>query len=93
MKGLTEGRIVHYVLQEGPNAGKHRPAIVTEVKDPKAEVVLHWCNLTVFGIPGDFDQTGLSGIYRPGNTFNVVATDWESPIHLPGTWHWPEQVD
>jgi len=31
MEGLTEGRIVHYVLSEGRNKGEHRPAIVVRV--------------------------------------------------------------
>ncbi len=39
MDGLTEGRIVHYVM---PN-GKHRPAVVVEVWDGKGAV-----NLQVF---------------------------------------------
>lgn len=31
MEGLTEGRIVHYVLPDGSYAGEHRPAIVVKV--------------------------------------------------------------
>ena len=31
MEGLTEGRIVHYVLTEGRYPGEHRAAVVVKV--------------------------------------------------------------
>lgn len=31
MEGLTEGRMVHFVLPDGNNTGEHRPAIVVKV--------------------------------------------------------------
>ena len=51
MKGLTVGRIVHYVAYGTPGgeyqAGAHRAAIVTEVKDP-----IGICVLAVFNPTG-----------------------------------------
>lgn len=47
MDGLTEGRIVHYVM---PN-GNHRPAIVVKVwRIPTSPGM---CNMMVFADPGD----------------------------------------
>jgi hypothetical protein len=46
MQGLTEGRIVHFVL---PGTDKHRAAIVVNVQDKEKAV----CDLFVFSMPQD----------------------------------------
>lgn len=44
MEGLTEGRIVHYVLPDGNHEGEHRPAIIVKVWNKTTGYV----NLQVF---------------------------------------------
>lgn len=84
MEGLTEGRIVHYVLQNGRNQGSHRPAIV--VRDWKQENGL--VQLQVFtDARNDFEfgQDGHDGLL------------WATSVHYSesqelGTWHWIEKA-
>lgn len=91
MNGLTEGRIVHYVL---PN-GEHRPAIVVKVwrvlvGDPN--VLLHeeppengCCNLQVFmdaDAEGKYNDQMLPVSWRT----SVLHSDNKEPE----TWHWIE---
>lgn len=40
MPPVTVGRIVHYVLASGPNAGVHRPAIVVNHDNDVVELTL-----------------------------------------------------
>jgi hypothetical protein len=84
MAGLTEGRIVHYVLQDG----SHRPAIV----------VRNWrtpggcCNLQVF-LDGedDFGAAGLGGQeMEKGRAWRTSVLYSAKP--QPHTWHWPEKT-
>ena len=89
MDGLTEGRIVHYVLDEGRSKGEHRPAIVVKVWRPgeaNYPPEKGVCNLQVFTDFGnDFpkDHDGYGG--------QVWATSVEfSEDKEPGTWHWIE---
>lgn len=81
--GLTEGRMVHYVLPRHakPNVvGEHRPATVVKVWDKEAGT----CNLMVF-VDGTNDW--------PEYTGPVWATSVRySDLHEEGTWHWMEQV-
>jgi hypothetical protein len=86
MDGLTEGRIVHYVM---PN-GKHRPAIITKVwrvpDSPGPEPILKtpengMSNMMVFADPGD-DGGG------PQYSTSVIYA--EEP--LVNTWHWIEKA-
>lgn len=94
MDGLTEGRIVHYVLEDGRSKGQHRPAIV--VRDWKQENGL--CQLQVFtdGLNDGFESGHY--LHEPGAAFtlpqNVI---WRTSVHYdenkePGTWHWPERA-
>jgi len=80
MDGLTEGRIVHYVLAEGRSKGEHRPAIVVRVwRDHAAGMV----QLQVFtdGTNDGFD-TGV--VWRTSVHYDASSA--------PGTWHWIEKA-
>jgi hypothetical protein len=75
MKGLTPGRIVHYVFGQD-----HRAAIVVTVQDQEAGVV----NLSVFIDAKDFppENEPPRNLWRPGIPYS------EEP--KVGTWHWIE---
>jgi hypothetical protein len=82
--GLSEGRIVHFVLSRGPSAGQHRPAIV--VKDWKLPSGV--VNLVVF-----LDGTNDTSSYY----HDMPVTKWETSVAYsedpkPFTWHWPERA-
>ena len=81
IKGLTEGRMVHYVLPYGDR--KHRPAVVVQVWDYRYGT----SNLVVFRDVLNDAQT------CDDNAVVMMATS----IHYsegkePGTWHWIEQA-
>lgn len=89
MEGLTEGRIVHFVLADGPHAGEHRPAIVVKVwrKGDGSPPDNGYSNLLVF-LDGSNDA-GPSGEARP----LLWATSIEySEEPRPRTWHWIERA-
>lgn len=73
------GRIVHYVLSEGPNAGKARPAIIVEV----------WSN-TCVNICLFTDGTN-DGIEYNSLT-NWKCSVIEGSIDVKGSWFWPPFV-
>lgn len=89
MDGLTEGRIVHYVL---PN-NEHRPAIVVKVWNKEEGYI----NLQVF-------TDGSNDRYAYPNTAGNILNDidhgvmWVTSIYpdlagkKPGTWHWIEKA-
>ncbi len=96
MDGLTEGRMVHFVM---PN-GEHRPAIITRVWDRTGSTGC--ANLSVFT-----DYTNDSGhnaaernlLADAGIDFSQVAGGhiWKtsqmySEERKPGTWHWIEKA-
>ncbi len=89
IKGLTEGRIVHYVLESGRSKGEHRPAIV--VRDWKQENGLVQLQVFTDGINDGF----VEGV-APQTGFSVSANSiWRTSVHYSeekelGTWHWPE---
>jgi len=71
------GRIVHYVLPDGPSAGAHRPAIIVRVWSAQC------VQLQVF-TDGSNDGPG----YKSGlvwRTSVLLGLD-------ENTWHWPEFV-
>jgi hypothetical protein len=83
MQGLTPGRIVHYVLNEGPSAGTHRPAIVVHVWGESGT-----CNLQVFTDSDEgakYNDELLPVLWAT----SVAFDDGEKPGH---TWHWIEQA-
>ncbi len=92
IEGLTEGRIVHYVLE----SGQHRPAIV--VRDWKQENGL--VNLQVF-TDGWNDRFKVTHLVRLGEQETVISIDqnvvWRTSVYYseakePGTWHWIEKA-
>ena len=97
IEGLTVGRIVHYVLEDGRCKGDHRPAIV--VRDWKADNGL--CQLQVFT---DGSNDGFKDVHifhlknDERHEFHTVPnTVWRTSVHYsetmePGTWHWPERA-
>ncbi len=81
MEGLTEGRIVHWVVPHGPSAGQHRPAIVVRVwrRDDGGVPLVQ---LQVFT---DASNDGFTNAH------------WATSVHYdeakgPGTWHWIERA-
>lgn len=83
MDGLTEGRIVHYVMPDGNSIGQHRPAIVVNAwgGNPTDGRV----NLQVFT---DFGNDGKD--FESGRYWATSAPYSEEP--KPGTWHWIERA-
>lgn len=86
MEGLTEGRIVHYVLPEGRHEGEHRPAIVVKV----------WRNVN-----GKAAENGCCQlqVFMDGSNDGMSAFDstiWKTSVlhdaeDSPNTWHWIER--
>jgi hypothetical protein len=81
VEGLTEGSIVHFVLEGGPHKGEHRPAIVVKVWDKATGYV----NLIVF-LDGTNDATSPEFIIH-----------WATSVHYDEskelrTWHWIEKA-
>lgn len=91
MSGIPNiGDIVHFVLDVGPNAGEHRPAMVVRVRsfdpDPQTSIapeptVVMQVFLDNHDLPYDHNNVG---IMRP---LSVLHNEKEKPL---GTWHWPE---
>ncbi len=79
------GRIVHYVLDTGPDAGQHRPAIIVRTWGdlPTSPV-----QLQVF-TDSDADET--SNDQLPPVMWKTSRIQDASGLQ-PGTWHWPERV-
>lgn len=80
MDGLTEGRIVHYVLDSGSRQLEHRPAIVVKVWNKEQGSV----NLQVFT---DGQNDDLDNIIYPTS----VLPDFDE-YPQSGTWHWIEKA-
>lgn len=77
MEGLTEGRIVHYVLENG----QHRPAIVVRKWGGDTGCV----QLQVFtDQTNDGFKEGENVVWRT----SVVYSEEPKPY----TWHWPERA-
>jgi hypothetical protein len=85
MDGLTEGRIVHYVLPEGHrNAGQHRPAMVTRLWEPGGGE-MGCAQLNVFEDGSNDNAEGALNVWRT-SVLNDEATK------AGGTWHWIERA-
>lgn len=85
MEGLTEGRIVHFVMP----SGEHRPAIVVKIWHVAGE--RGYVNLVVF-VDGGNDLHYASSPDKPDQ-----VTLWETSIFYsenkePRTWHWIEKA-
>lgn len=87
MEGLTEGRNVHFVVDDGPNKGAHRAAIIVRVwrqgdgTPPKNG----YSNLVVF-MDGTNDGDQFAG-----------CVSWQTSVEYseepkPRTWHWIEKA-
>ena len=88
MQGLTEGRLVHYVL-EGAHGGKHRPAVIVNSWGERndnlddSDVVV---NLVVLldggndGAPAKYPMLWVTSVHFDESTF------------ADGTWHWIERA-
>ena len=89
MDGLTEGRIVHYVLPDGRSKGEHRPAIVVKVwrvgeaSYPPENGVSNLQVFTDFSNDYDGDHPGHTG------QFWATSVEYNAEKEL-GTWHWIE---
>lgn len=85
MKGLTEGRIVHYVLPDG----QHRPAIVVRVWDRNPDDPIGCCQLQVF-VDGSNDHHQISANEVGHGTVWRTSVRCDEVGKAPGTWHWIE---
>lgn len=83
MEGLTEGRIVHYVMEDGPSKGEVRPAIVVRVWRDRGQAQANGCcQLQVFTDGGNDGPQFAGGIiWRTSRLYDEAGA--------PGTWHWP----
>ena len=91
--GLIEGRVVHYVLDDGRHKGQHRPAIIVRVQR-KSD------NLPYAGKWMHISYTVQLLVFVDGSN-DVPAGQppilWKSSVHYsethePGTWHWIEKA-
>lgn len=76
---IIEGRIVHYVLPDGPSKGQHRPAIIVKVWNQDTGV----CNLQVF-------LDGTNDLATPQDLCWITSVKPDEEGKNPGTWHWIE---
>lgn len=79
MQGLTEGRIVHFVMPDGA----HRPAIVVNVWQVSGQCE-GYVNLQVFTDGANDGQAFASGLLWQTSVCHDTDTK------KPGTWHWIE---
>jgi predicted RNA-binding protein with TRAM domain len=87
MEGLTEGRVVHFVLPDGPHKGDHRPAIIVKVwrQGDGTPPANGYSNLVVF-MDGTNDGGQFGGCIR----WETSVTHSDAPE--PRTWHWIEKA-
>lgn len=93
MNGLTEGRMVHYVLPHHPecrSVGQHRPALVVKVWGegsgyPPEEGVINIGVFTDYANDYYSDHEGYNG------HFWATSVKYDENKE-PGTWHWIEQA-
>jgi len=80
--GLGIGRVVHFVIADGPGRGEHRPAFVTRIVDPTKGVV----NLNIF-------RDAVDGAVTMTTPSFVLPKVLYSEDAKEATWHWPERVE
>lgn len=81
LSGLTEGRIVHFVMGDGTEPWKHRPAIVVNAHPGHERGVV---NLVVYA-DGKHDIPDGPFVFHKDN----IPYSEEK---IPSTWHWPEKA-
>jgi len=87
MHGLTEGRIVHYVLKNG----QHRPAIVVRNwSNPDVPGSDGMVNLSVF-TDGSNDSGALGGDSSAQGFFWATSVHYSPLGTEQNTWHWVER--
>ena len=82
MEGLAVGRMVHYVLEDGPSKGQVRPATVVRIWEGSAGGC---CQLQVLTDGHNDGEQYAGGI--AWKTSRLYDADGK-----PGTWHWPPRV-
>jgi hypothetical protein len=80
MEGVTEGRMVHFVMPDG----EHRAAVVVKVWRPQTLARPGYCNLSVFTDWGNDGPGNETGFLRQTSICYSDAKE-------PGTWHWIER--
>lgn len=80
--GFAIGRMVHYVLPEGPSIGEHRPAVIVAIWNHETGA----CNLQVF-VDGSNDA-----FPRMQGTLWATTALYDSENKAGHTWHFPEHV-
>lgn len=87
----TIGRIVHYVLQQGPRSGEHRPAIIVAVH---SETTVNLQVFTDSNEVGRFNDAPAiwSAESAPTPLRWVTSAVQDEDTHAPNTWHWPERA-
>ncbi len=79
------GRVVHFVLPDGPRKGEDRPADIVRLPDDKFGADSNIVNLLV-KTDGRHDGTPYhNGVYHAERVHH-------SETREPGTWHWPQRV-
>ena len=80
MEGLTEGRMVHFVMPDG----EHRAAVIVRVWRPQTPANPGYSNLTVFTDWGNDGTGNETGLRRETSICYSEAKE-------PQTWHWIER--
>jgi hypothetical protein len=80
LEGLTEGRMVHYVLATGPNKGSHRPAVIVRIWTKEAP---YTSQLQVFT---DGANDGLDNVHW------ATSVTYDESGEKQHSWHWIERA-
>ena len=80
MEGLTEGRVVHFVMPDG----EHRAAVIVRVWRPPMPEYPGYSNLLVLPDGGNDGPGNETGIRRE-------CSVCYSEEKTPRTWHWIER--
>ncbi len=93
MEGLTEGRIVHYVMPDGRNRGEDRTAIIVRVwRDGEGKPPANGVSQLAVFVDGTNDYDNL-----PMGNSSFMPVVWKTSVvhsneHEFGTWHWIEKA-
>lgn len=94
MEGVSVGRIVHYVMEEGhQEAGHVRPAMIVALFEPQGGAA-GMVQLQVFTDGSNDGEEAKSGIiWRTSIPFADQRVPEDQKFPWPGrTWHWPPRV-